>query len=38
MLPQSREHYIHVMIEVADDDLQPHLERFFRPGRWTTCV
>ena len=32
MLPQSREYYIHVMIEVTDDDLQPQLERFSRPG------
>jgi hypothetical protein len=33
MLPQSRGgYYTHVMIEVLDDDLQPHLERFPRPG------
>ena len=31
MLPQSREYYTHIVIEVADDDLQ-HLERFPRPG------
>jgi hypothetical protein len=32
MLPQSREYYTHIMIEVTDDDLRPHLERFHRPG------
>ena len=32
MLPQSREYYTHIMIEVTDDALQPHLERFQRPG------
>jgi hypothetical protein len=32
MLPQSREYYTHIMIEVTDDDLKPHLERFPRPG------
>ena len=32
MLPQDRAHYTHVMIEVTDDDLKPHLERFPRPG------
>lgn len=32
MLPQSREHYAHIMIEVTDDDLKPQLERFSRPG------
>jgi hypothetical protein len=32
MLPQSREFYIHIMIEVTDEDLQPQLERFSRPG------
>jgi len=32
MLPQSREHYIHIMIEVTEDDFRPQLERFSRPG------
>lgn len=32
MLPQSREHYTHIMIQVTDDDLKPHLERFTQPG------
>jgi hypothetical protein len=32
MLPQSRESYVHVMIEVTDDDPQPRPERFPRPG------
>jgi len=32
MLPQSRENYTHVMIEVIEDDLRPQLERFSRPG------
>ena len=32
MLPQSREHYTHIMIEVTEDDLRPQLERFSRPG------
>lgn len=32
MLPQSREHYTHIMIEVTDDDLQTRLERFPRAG------
>jgi len=32
MLPQSREYYTHVMIEVTDDDPQPRPERFRRPG------
>ncbi len=32
MLPQSREHYVHVMIEVIDDDPQPRPERFPRSG------
>jgi hypothetical protein len=32
MLPQSREHYAHIMIEVIEEDLRPDLERFTRPG------
>lgn len=32
MLPQSRECYTHIMIEVADRDLRPYLERFPQPG------
>jgi hypothetical protein len=32
MLPQSRESYTHIIIEVTDHALQPHLERFQRPG------
>jgi hypothetical protein len=32
MLPQSRESYVHVMIEVTDDDPQPRPDRFQRPG------
>jgi hypothetical protein len=32
MLPQSREHYTHILIEVHDEDLRPQLERFTRPG------
>jgi hypothetical protein len=32
MLPQSREHYTHILIEVTAEDLQPHLDRFQRPG------
>jgi hypothetical protein len=32
MLPQSREHYVHVMVEVTDDDPQPRPVRFPRPG------
>jgi hypothetical protein len=32
MLPQSREHYTHIMIEVIEEDLQPCLERFTRLG------
>jgi hypothetical protein len=32
MLPQSRDSYTHIMIEVTDEDLQPHLERFTQPG------
>jgi hypothetical protein len=32
MLPQSRQYYMHIMIEVTEDDLQPHLERFPRSG------
>ena len=34
MLPQSREHYVHVMIEVTDDDPQPRPDRF--PGQGST--
>ena len=30
MLPQSREEYVHVMIEVIDDDPQPRPDRFQR--------
>jgi hypothetical protein len=32
MLPQSREHYTHIVIEVMEEDLRPDLERFTRPG------
>ncbi len=32
MLPQSREYYIHIMIEVTEDDLRAHVERFPHPG------
>lgn len=32
MLPQSREHYTHIMIEVIDDDLRLNIERFRRLG------
>jgi hypothetical protein len=32
MLPQSREFYTHIMIQVTDEDLQPRLERFSRAG------
>jgi hypothetical protein len=34
MLPQSREYYMHIMVEVTSDDLHPHphVERFSRPG------
>jgi hypothetical protein len=32
MLPQSREYYNHILIEVTDDDLKPQLERFPRAG------
>jgi hypothetical protein len=32
MLPQSRQYYTHIVIEVTDDDLKPHLERFPRAG------
>jgi len=33
MLLQSRgAYYMHVMIEVTDDDVRPHLERFPGPG------
>ena len=32
MLPQSREHYSHVMIEVTDEDLEPRPARFPRSG------
>lgn len=32
MLPQSREYYTHIMIEVTEADLQSCLERFPRPG------
>ena len=32
MLPQNREHFVHVMIEVTDDDPQPRPDRLPRPG------
>ena len=32
MLPQGREEYIHILIEVTEDDLKPQLERFPRAG------
>jgi hypothetical protein len=32
MLPQSREYYTHIMVEVTDDDLKPYLDRFPRSG------
>jgi hypothetical protein len=32
MLPQSREYYTHIMIEVTDEDSQPRPERFQQPG------
>jgi len=32
MLPHSREYFVHVMIEVVDDDPQPRPDRFTRPG------
>jgi hypothetical protein len=32
MLPQSREHYTHIMVEVTDDDPEPRPDRFQRPG------
>jgi hypothetical protein len=32
MLPQSREYFMHIVIEVTDDDLQLRLERFPRQG------
>jgi len=32
MLPQSREYYTRIMIEVSDDDPQPRPYRFQRPG------
>ncbi len=32
ILPQSREYYTHIMIQVTEDDLQPQLERFSRLG------
>ena len=32
MLPQSREYYTHIMIEVTEDDPEPRPERFPRPG------
>jgi hypothetical protein len=32
MFPLSLEEYVHVMIEVTDDDPQPRPERFTRPG------
>ena len=32
MLPQTREYYTHIMIEVTADDSEPRPERFPRPG------
>lgn len=32
MLPQGRECYTHIMIEVTEEDVKPHLDRFLRPG------
>ena len=32
MLPQSREHYTHIMIEVTDDDPVPGPDRIQWPG------
>ena len=32
MLPKSGQYFMHILIEVTDDDLKPHLERFPRPG------
>jgi len=32
MLPHSREYFVHVMIEVVDDDPHPRPDRFTRPG------
>ena len=32
MLPQNREHYTHIMVEVTDDDPEPRPGRFSRPG------
>ena len=32
MLPQSREYYTHIMIEVINDDPEPRPDRFPRPG------
>jgi len=32
MLPQSREYYTHIMIEVTAHDPAPYPERFHRPG------
>jgi hypothetical protein len=32
MLPQSREYYTHIVIEVSDDDPQPRPHRFQRAG------
>jgi hypothetical protein len=32
MLPQSREFYMHIIIQVTDEDLHPLRERFSRPG------
>ena len=32
MLPQSREYYTHIMIEVTVEDSEPRPERFPRPG------
>jgi len=32
MLPQSREYYTHILIEVIDEDPRPRPDRFQRPG------
>jgi hypothetical protein len=32
MLPQSREHYTHIIVAVTDDDPEPRPARFPRPG------
>ena len=32
MLPQSREYFTHIVIDVTEDDSEPRPERFPRPG------